>query len=254
MIRTSKSCYTIQNVDKAFELLEAIAESTGSATLPELAARLNLSRNKTFRLISTLGERDLVERDTLTGRYQLGISAYELAQRFLHTASLINHAHPVMEQLARKHHEAVYMTVLKGEEVLFLDMVDCEQQIKAVPLVGKRFPFFTNAAGKALKAQESVDLLEKLRRGKPGIPDPKQLTSELFDIRQKGVAVDYGGLGDGINSVAVAVKDYAGKVVGALTMLGPSFRLFAERVENEIIPSLFEGATALSEKFGYTKG
>jgi DNA-binding IclR family transcriptional regulator len=63
--------------------------------------------------------------------------------------------------------------------------------------------------------------------------------------------VDTGGLGDGVISVAVAVRDYAGKVVGAITVLGPSFRMFAERLENEIIPSLMEGAELLSEKFGY---
>jgi len=51
--------------------------------------------------------------------------------------------------------------------------------------------------------------------------------------------------------VAVAVRDYAGKVVGAITMLGPSFRMFTDRLENEIIPSLMEGAELLSEKFGY---
>jgi len=52
----------------------------------------------------------------------------------------------------------------------------------------------------------------------------------------------------------VAVRDYAGKVVGAVTMLGPSFRMFADRLENEIIPSLLEGADMLSAKFGYSKG
>ncbi len=67
----------------------------------------------------------------------------------------------------------------------------------------------------------------------------------------KGVAVDAGGLGEGIITVAVAIKDYAGKVVGAITMLGPSFRMLTERLEREIIPSMLEGAEQLSQKFGY---
>lgn len=72
-------------------------------------------------------------------------------------------------------------------------------------------------------------------------------------MREHGVAVDFDGLGEGIVSVAVAVRDYAGKVIGALTMLGPSFRMMASRMENEIIPSLREGAEILSMKFGYAK-
>jgi DNA-binding IclR family transcriptional regulator len=122
--------------------------------------------------------------------------------------------------------------------------------------VGKKYPFFTNAAGKAMKALDSRDLLEKMfrKRGKKdGLADLESLESELDEIRSKGVAVDCGALGEGIISVAVAVRDYAGKVVGAITMLGPAFRMLTERLENEIIPSLIEGAEALSGKFGYAR-
>ncbi|AJE02829.1 IclR family transcriptional regulator [Geobacter pickeringii] len=251
-----KSSYAVQTVEKALDILEALTEESRHATLPYLAERLELSRNKAFRLLATLESKGLVERDDTTGIYRLGISSVELAQRLLNSTSLIRHAHPVMEKLARRHDEAVYIAVLKGEEVLFLDMVDCEQAIKTAPLVGKRFPFFTNAAGKAIKALESVDLLEKLlkKRGKNnGIPDPVRFQSELTNVRERGFAVDVDGLGDGIVSVAVAVRDYAGKVIGALTVLGPSFRMITSRLEGELIPSLKEGAETLSLKFGYAK-
>ena len=206
--------------------------------------------------MSTLCERGLVERDSEAGAYQLGISSVALAQNLLKHSSVVNYAHPIMEVLARKHDEAVYMTVIKDDEVLFLDMVDCEQQVKATPMVGRRFPFFTNAAGKVMKALDSRDLLDKfsMKQGKKGGgPDMEILASELNEIRSKGVAVDCGGLGEGIISVAVVVRDYAGKVVGAITMLGPSFRMLTERLENEIIPSLLEGGEMLSEKFGFAR-
>ena len=250
-----KSSYAVQTVEKALDILETLTEESRHATLPYLAERLDLSRNKAFRLLATLESKGLVERDDASGIYRLGISSVELAQRLLNSTSLIRHAHPVMEKLARKHDEAVYIAVLKGEEVLFLDMVDCDQAIKTASLVGKRFPFFTNAAGKAIKSLESTDLLEKFfkKRKNGGTPDPEILQTELKTIREKGFAVDFDGLGDGIVTVAVAVRDYAGKVIGALTMLGPSFRLMTSRLENEIVPSLREGAEMLSLKFGYAK-
>jgi DNA-binding IclR family transcriptional regulator len=150
----------------------------------------------------------------------------------------------------------VYITVLNNDEVLFLDMVDCFQQIKTIDMVGQRFPFFTNAAGKAIKAMSSADMIERLgkRRSRmDGIPDVKKLETELNDIRRSGVAVDVGGFGEGICAVAVAIRDYAGKVVGALTMLAPSFRMLQERLEIEIIPSMQESGEILSMKFGYVK-
>lgn len=249
-----RSSYAVQSVENALDILETLADEIHDGTLPHLAGKLGISRNKTFRLLATLEGRGLVEKDEWSGNYHLGVTTVELAQRFLRNTSLIKHAHPVMESLARKHDEAVYMTVLRGTEVLFLDMVDCDQNIKAESFVGKRFPFFTNAAGKAIKALESRDLLEKffhLRHKE--IPDQARLQAELEFIRENGVAVDNGGLGEGIVSVAVAVKDYAGKVVGAIAMLGPSFRMVTERLEKEIIPSLCEGAEMLSMKFGYAR-
>ena len=246
--------YTIQSVDKAFELLELLSEPTGGLSLPALSLKIGASRNKTFRLLTTLCQKGLVEKDPATGSYRLGLSSAALGQKFVNNCSLTNHAHPILEELAKRHDEAMYMTVMNDCDVLFLDMVDCHQNIKAAPFVGKKIPFFTNAAGKAMKALDSRDLLEKLLKRKDIkniAPDLDKLEYELRDIRMKGVAVDTGGLGEGIITVAVAIKDYAGKVVGAITMLGPSFRMLTERLEREIIPSMLEEAEQLSQKFGY---
>ena len=248
--------YSVQTVVEAFDLLEILAEENFVPNASLLAKKLDISCNKVFRLLATFEKMGLVERDDATGVCRLGLTAFEMAQRILKSASIIRLAQPIMENLARKHDEAVYITVLNNDEVLFLDMVDSFQQVKAIPFVGRRFPFFTNAAGKVIKAMSSSDVLERLgkrRAAKAGIDDIEQLESELDDIRRKGVAVDIGGLGEGICSVAVAIKDYAGMVVGALTLLAPSFRMLQSRLEREIIPSMLEGSEQLSMKFGYVK-
>ncbi len=256
MITDKSSIYTVQTVTKAFEILELISGQQARGDLPHLAAKVAMTRNKTFRLLSTLMEKGLVDRDPQTGIYQLGASSISLAQKMLKHSSVINLAHPIMESLAKRHDEAVYMTIIRGDEVVFVDMVDCDQQIKATSLVGEKFPFFTNAAGKVIKALETRELpdwLSQKRRGRAKlVPNPEKLALELLEIRSNGgVAIDNGGLGEGISSVAVAVKDYAGKVIGAITLLGPSFRMVRERIESEIVPSLMEGAALISEKFGY---
>lgn len=252
-----KCSYTVQAVATAVDILEAITDAPSPPTVQSLAHKFGLSRSKAFRLLATLESKGLVEREDFSGSYRLGLHAVELAQKFLKSVALLEYGRPVMEKLARKHDEAVYMAVAKGDEVVFLDMVDSAQQVKTVPIVGKRFPFFTNASGKIIKAQELRELpgkpFKSRGRKKNNIPDLEQLQSELNAIRTSGFAVDIGGLGDGIISVAVAVKDYAGKVIGALTLLGPSVRMAASRLEEEIIPSLLEGAEMLSMKFGYAR-
>jgi len=247
--------YTLKSVSHALEILDILSELHAGLTLAQLADRFELTRNKAFRLMATLCENGLVEKDEESGLYRLGACSVALGQKFLMNSSVVNYAHPIIEHLARKHGEAVYMSVIRDDEVLFLDMVDCAQHVKATSLLGRRFPYFTNAAGKVMKALDSRDMIEKFlrRKGrkKAGALDPSTLATELEEIRSMGVAVDNGGLGEGVISVAVAVRDYAGKVVCAITLIGPSFRMLSERLEQEIIPSLKEGADILSGRFGY---
>lgn len=242
--------YTVKTVDKALEILEIMSDFEEGASLGQLAERVRISRNVAFRIMKTMCSKGLIEQDPHTGSYRLGVCSVTLGQKLLKNVNVINFAHPVLEDLAFKLDEAVYLTVLKDDQVLFLDMVDCRQQIKAAPLLGRLVPFFSNAAGKVMKSFDSRDLLERLLK-KKGKKDLEKLDLELNEIRAKGVAVERGGLGDGVISVAVAVRDYTGKVVGSITLIGPSFRMVTERLEKEIIPSLKEGADILSGRFGY---
>ena len=248
--------YIMKSVSCAFEILERLAEAQAGLSLMQIATPFELTRNKAFRLMSTLCDTGLVERDPESLLYRLGPCSVALGQKFVMNSGIVHSAHPVLEQLARKHHEAVYMSVIKDDDVFFIDMVDSDQQIKADSLLGRRFPFFTTAAGKAIKALDSRDRLEHFfkRKGRKRMKaaEVSHLASELEEIRSKGVAVYSNDLGDGIISVAVAVRDYAGKAICAITLIGPSFRMLAGRLENEIIPSMLAGAEELSQKFGYT--
>jgi DNA-binding IclR family transcriptional regulator len=254
MNHPKSSDYSVKTVELILSTLEIFASEEDQLITPvSLGARLSISRNKAYRLLSTLEQKGFIERDESSGAYRIGLLSIALSQKILKHSTIIDHSHPIIEDLARKHDEAVYMTVLKGEEVVFIDMADCTQPIRPAALLGNRFPLFSNAAGKLLKALETSDIegIFKQRGRNAKKIDFSALITELSDIRKKGFAVDYGGLGDGVISVAVAVRDYAGKVVGALTLLGPSFRLLSERLEEEVIPSLMESAESLSARFGY---
>lgn len=247
-----KGVYSVQAVVKAIDLLEALAQGGESPSIVVLEKKLGLSHNKAFRLLATLEDKGLVERNKVNNTYNLGLQAFEMAQHILKSDNLIRMAHPIMVELARKLDEAIYFTVANNNEVLFLDMVDSFQQIKTADLVGKRFPFFTNAAGKVIKSVSSLNLSVRASK-KSGIKDAQQLEVELDEIRRKGVAVDFNGLGDGICTVAVVIRDYAGKVVGALTLLAPSFRMLQDRLEKVVIPCMLESGELLSMKFGYSR-
>ncbi len=245
---------SLHSIGKALELIELIADGSSSHKVATLADRVGLSQIKTSRLLTMLMERGFIEHDKVHGSYLPGINSIRLSQKILDNQNVIKVARPFMESLEKAHDEAVYVVFMKDTDVIFMDMVDTEQQVKAAPLIGQKFPFFTNAAGKVIMAFEPRDYLHKYLKKAFRKTSPQELErfeQELSDIRTNRVAVDVGGLGEGITTIAVAITDYAGKVLGALAMMGPSFRLLTERLDREIIPSLLGNAQQLSEKFGY---
>ncbi|HEX9023780.1 MAG TPA: IclR family transcriptional regulator [Geobacteraceae bacterium] len=245
---------SLHSMGKALELIELIADGSCSHKVASLAGQVCMGQAKTARLLAMLTESGFIEHDKEHDAYLPGIKSIRLSQKILDNQNVIKVARPFMESLEKAHDEAVYVVFMKDTDVVFMDMVDTEQQVKAAPLVGQKFPFFTNAPGKVIMAFEPRDYLHKYLKKAFRKASPRELErfeQELSDIRTNRVAVDVGGLGEGITTIAVAITDYAGKVLGALALMGPSFRLLTERLDREIIPSLLGKARQLSEKFGY---
>ncbi|MDY0301844.1 MAG: IclR family transcriptional regulator [Trichlorobacter sp.] len=244
----------IASIENALLLFELIAKSDEPLTPATLAQDTGLSVSKVNNFLELLADRGFIEKDKGLGFCLVGIKGIQLSQAIISNMNVLKYAKPVMQVLEKEHDEAIYLAMLNKTNVVFLDMVDTEQPVKAVSFIGHSFPFFTNAAGKVIMAFEPRDYLQqhlnRILRKRSDV-NITHFMEELDEIRSKGAAVDVGGLGENILSVAVAVKDYAGKVLGAITLIAPAFRVLGERLETEIIPSMIESAGVLSARFGY---
>ncbi len=223
-----KDTYSIQSVENALNVLEALCEEENEVRISRLSEKLDMNKTSVFRLLATLENRGYVEREKDSGKYKLGLSAYEMGQKFLSKMDLLKMARPVMGKLVRECNEAVYIAVRSGEEVLFLDSVDTPQQVKIVTLVGKRYPFMSTSAGRVLAGH-----------------------AEINENWQQETDTDCGALGEGIASIAVPLMDGSGKKPGSLCMIGPEFRLTPEKVSKELLPSLAEAGMVISSKLGF---
>lgn len=209
----------IQAVDNALALMELLADEEQEAVpLSELAQRLGLSKTRTFRLLATLENRGYVEKADDRGRYGRGPASYDLAPRTIGSLKLLQAARPAMQRLAEATGEAIYLGVGCDEEVLFLDFVDTAQQVRAISLLCRRYPLQATAAGTVLT-------------GTGG-----------------GHCLDRGALAEGLSSVAVGIGH--GEVRNSLSLVGPSYRLPARRLEEELLPPLREAARTVAEQLG----
>lgn len=230
-----KESYSIQSVENALDVLEALCDEDGEVRISRLSEKLHMNKTSVFRLLATFEGRGYVEKEEVSGKYRLGLTAYEVGQKLLSRMELLKQARPVMERLVRDCNEAAYITVRRGDEILFLDIVDTSQKVKIVSLVGKRFPLDSSAAGKVI-----------LAFSKKPRPDVDQLSGEYEIIRKQGFAVDSGSLGEDIASIACPLFCAGGSLNGVLCVVGPAFRTKMEL----ILPQIQEASSVISSKLG----
>lgn len=230
--------YFIQLVDNTLDVLEALSETDQNVHVTRLSERLGMNKSKVFRLLATFQRRGYVEQEQGSHSYRLGLSAFETSQRCLSRMKLLGKARPVMEELVRKCDEAAYLVVRRANEVLFLDLVDTTQQVKVVTLTGRRFPLITTAAGKVFQAfGESTT-------------GPGGSARELAEIKRLGYCLQENDIAPGITSLAAPLFNSGNEVIGALTLLGPDFRLRSDRVSVEVRGALLDAAQTISSRLG----
>lgn len=232
-----KTTYTLQSVEHALDLLEALGEGEGEEIrITSLCQTLRLDKGRIFRLLLTLEKRGYVEKYK-TGRYRLSSSAFEMAQKLLNRPPLLRKARPVLECLVWKCKEAVYLGLRKNHEVLLLEMFDTLEQVKVVSLVGKRFPLQQTAAGLVL-AEDTFP------------PEPSAAPRGAA-IQYPDHARDMHALGDQVASLAVPLRGEDRTICGSICLVGPAYRFSSERIEQELLPLLKEAGDVISSRLGH---
>jgi DNA-binding IclR family transcriptional regulator len=241
----NKESYSIQAVENALDVLEALSEGADEVRISQLSEKLSMNKTSVFRLLATFENRGYVEKEPETGKYRLGLSAYEIAQKFLSKMGLLRHARPVMEHLARECNEAVYLAMRSKQDVLFLDMVDVTQQVKIISLAGRRYPLDKTAAGQVILSCNSYS---QVAAEVSDLPLPAE---QAMTIQKQGYCYDVDALGEGIASIAAPLLGEGGKLHGVLCLVGPTYRLPDQALEEKFLPPLREACRVVSSKLGW---
>ncbi len=106
---------TAQTVERSIRILGAFGEDRPSWKAPELASRFGLPRSVVIRILNTLEDGQLVERDGGGGRYRIGRAALELGAHYISANSLISEATRALDRLVERTGLTAYLVVLEGE-------------------------------------------------------------------------------------------------------------------------------------------
>lgn len=225
--------YDVAVVHKALDILEALAESDG-LSLKELVQLTGIPKTSAFRLINTLEGRGYIDRKD-GGAYVVGPRALRLEDGAAKRLDLRAIARPHLELIRNEFGDTVNLAVLRGNLVVYIDVVEGSNVFRFVETPGSLGPVHATALGKAmlahLPAQELDSLLEEVDfrpLTAKTITDPDRFRAELARCAARGYAVDDEETEPGARCVAAAILDAAGRPLAALSLSGSRDRLQGE--------------------------
>ncbi|MGA8617782.1 MAG: IclR family transcriptional regulator [Candidatus Sulfotelmatobacter sp.] len=255
--KTESSPYRVQVVDRALAALEVLAARSSECSLVELSRTLKLHKSPAHRLMMVLEQQRLVDKNPETGRYRLGLKLFELGSKAIGALDLRRHAKPIMDRLQRELGETVFFCILDDGQVFYIEKIESQQRVRTACTVGSRARAYCTAVGKATLVEVTdQEVNEIVRRWGLKAVTPNTITTmsvlkaELRTIRSRGYAIDNAEKEPGLRCVSAAVRGESGKMLAALSVSGPAFRVTQERVP-EIGAALMRAATELSYEFGY---
>ncbi len=260
MVKKDKSEYIIQAVSHALDLLEQFHDDVDELGVTELSKRLKLHKNNVFRLLATLESRGYIEQNRATENYRLGLKALELGQTFIKQMGLLRQARPILEHMVDENNETAYVSIFKENHIVYLDVVETSLTVRVVSRVGSRLPAYCTASGKVHLAFMSSEEFEAtlaaqdlVQHTQTTLAERDQLLAELETVRARGYAVDNEELDPGVRCIAAPIRDYTRRIVGAVSVSGPSMRLGDKRLEDELIPMILRAGEDLSTRLGYPR-
>ncbi|GAA5156770.1 allantoin degradation transcriptional regulator AllR [Pseudonocardia eucalypti] len=242
----TRSAGGVQSVERAFALLESMADAGGLVGLSKLSAVSGLPLPTIHRLIRTLVGLGYVRQEP-SREYTLGPRLVRLGESA--SQQLGVWAKPHLARLVETLGESANLALLDGAEVVYVAQVPGRHAMRMFTEVGRRVSPHCTAVGKALLAHmgdEAVtDLLgrvDMVPHTEKTITKPDVYLRELAHVRSTGYATDEGELELGVRCVAVALD--GGPARAALSISGPTIRMTDELV-GRAVPELHRAASAL---------
>ncbi|PRY37747.1 IclR family transcriptional regulator [Geodermatophilus tzadiensis] len=237
----------VQSLERAFVLLELMADAGGEVAISRLAADSGLPVSTIHRLVRTLVGRGYV-RQMPSRRYVLGPRLIHLGE--CSSRTLATWAQPHLTRLVDAIGETANLAMLDGDRVVYAAQVPSRHSMRMFTEVGRRVHLHCTGVGKVLLAQLAPEQARRLLdsagmplRTERTVTDPDRLLAELPGIAEQGYAVDDGEQEAGVRCVAVPVP--GGWAAGAISVSGPAGRLGMDAVAR-VVPLLQSAAAALA--------
>jgi DNA-binding IclR family transcriptional regulator len=245
----------LKTIEKALMVFKCFMQGETSLGTTELAGRLGTNKATMSRVLTTLKKHDFLEQEPRTRRYRLGPAMVELARavyRSLETTE-VTEATPFADALRDEVAERVHLEVISGSNIYLAYIAETPKPISLKIGIGDQVMPHAHAGSKAIVAFSQPDVIEYWL-GKDLIPytdktvtDPEKLRDTYSQIRETGIAYDFGEYIEEVNAVGAPVFNHQDVPVAGLLIVVPTYRM-GKKWNRRFIAQLRKSANAISAR------
>ncbi len=252
-----------QSLERGLAILRCFTAERPVLGIAEIADELLMSRSTTHRYVITLVALGYLEQGA-SRKYRLGMRVTDLGMSALNSTGLREHSHPYLEELRQRTSFTVNLSVLDGEEILYVDRARSfrrgQHKIDLGLQSGSRLPAYCTSMGKLLMAHlpetQRRDLLAEIKLGKRGpntITSKRALRDEFDGVLSTGLAVNDEELAAELHSISAPVRNANREVIAAVNMAAHSSMISLEELVEALSPHLVSTADRISAQLGYRR-
>jgi IclR family transcriptional regulator, acetate operon repressor len=236
---------------RSLAILEAVSRSEGPVSAIEIGPKVGLPRATVHRLMLVLERIGYLQREPGSRRWIIGDRLLRLSVEALRNSPKKGERHAVLQALVDEVQETCNVTVLVGNEVVYIDREECHWPLRTHFHIGSRIPIHCGASGKLFLSFMPASKRRRLLRAAPlkryterTVVDPNLIEDELKRVRASKVGIDVEEFIQGLIGVAVPVFNAGRRMCATVSMHAPLLRVTSTSAM-EFVPALRRAADAL---------
>jgi IclR family transcriptional regulator, pca regulon regulatory protein len=240
----------VLSLARGLRVIEAFEGHTGGISPSEIAKHTGFSRAAVRRLLVTLEALGYARTDGRT--YALSTAVLKLGFSYLSSSSLPALAQPMLERISEDIHESVSVSVLEGDEIVYIARASTKRVMSIGLSVGSRLPAYCTSMGRVLLATlPDAKLVSYLNRVDLKAVTPKTITNKdllrdvIRNVASTGFALTDEELELGLRSVAVPVRGRHGNIMAAMNIGVSAARVSQSELIEKFLPTLRRHALLL---------
>ena len=245
----------VRSLERGLTVINSFSREHNLQTLSEVAARTGLTRATARRVLLTLADLGYVRQ---TGRsFSLTPKVLDRGYSFLSSCQVVDLAQEPMERLVERVRESSSMSVLDGDEVVYVARVPTSRIMTVALALGSRLPAYPTSMGRVLLAGLDDATLDGYvrttvfeRLTPHTVTDRRRFRAVIDQVRADGFALVDQELEEGVRSIAAPIRNGRGEVIAAMNISCHASRVDVDRMLVEFKPPLLDTASEISDRAG----